>query len=81
MCDHQFEYIGVRYRDGKWPLPGTGATQRYYAHVYFCNKCLETKGKQIDDNGQRWHSYQNVEFAATPGSADECCVPVRDRHS
>jgi hypothetical protein len=79
MCEHQYEYAGVRYCDSRDPMPGTGATQRYYAHVYFCTKCTETKGQPIKDDHPsgrpRWNSYGKVEFGATPGSPEECGVP------
>jgi hypothetical protein len=82
MCDHQFSYAGVRYRNGNTSLPGSGATRRYYAHVYFCTKCTETRGEQIEDQGAygrpNWNSYQKIEFGATPGSAKECGVPLED---
>lgn len=78
MCDHQFAYAGVRYRNGTTPLPGTGATRRYYAHVYFCTKCVETCGEPIDPDRQYWNSYMKLEFSATPGTAKECGVPLED---
>lgn len=78
-CAHSYSYVGVRYRDGMRPRPGTGATRRYYAHVYFCTKCTATRGQAIEDNYDHWNSYQKVDFGAVPGSADECCVPARDR--
>lgn len=85
MCDHQFAYAGIRYCDGNRPMPGTGARQRYYAHVYFCTKCTETKGDPITDPGlvqsgrPFWNSYGKAEFGATPGKYDECGVPKQDR--
>lgn len=82
-CDHKFEYAGVRYCDGTWPLAGGSARQRYYAHVYFCSKCTETKGEKIDDAGScgrpRFDTFQKLEFGAVPGSPDQCGVPQRDR--
>lgn len=83
MCEHQFAYAGVRYRDGRSPLPGSGATRRYYAHVYFCTKCTETRGEPIEDGGYhpRWNSYQKVEFGASPGNAKECGIPLYDARS
>lgn len=82
-CEHEFSYAGVRYCDGSWPLPGGSARQRYYAHVYFCSKCTETKGEPIDDTGSygrpRFDTFQKLEFGAVPGSPDQCGVPQRDR--
>jgi hypothetical protein len=82
-CDHRFEYAGVRYCDGTWALPGGSARQRYYAHVYFCSKCTETKSEPISDAGcfgrPRWDTFQKLEFGAVPGSPDQCGVPQRDR--
>lgn len=84
MCDHKFGYAGVRYCNGSRSMPGTGATQRYYAHVYFCEKCTEEIGKPIPDpcrDGRAvWNSYQKVDFGASPGSPEVCGVPNHDRH-
>jgi hypothetical protein len=83
MCDHQFAYAGIRYCDGKRPLPGTGARQRYYAHVYFCAKCTETKGDPIPDpspDGRPyWNSYSKPHSNAVPGKPVECGVPKYDQ--
>lgn len=79
MCEHDYEYAGVRYCHGYQNRPGSGATNRYYAHVYFCRKCTETKGEPIEDRERRWNSYQKVDFAATPGTPDQCGVPKHDR--
>lgn len=76
MCDHQFAYAGVRYAHGSNNRPGSGAKQRYYAHVYYCTKCTETRGEPITGD---WNSYQKLEFNATPGNADQCGVPKHDR--
>lgn len=76
MCEHKFTYAGVRFAHGANPRPGSGAVNRYYAHVYFCEKCLEKKSepiKGIDDC-----SYFDIQFGATPGTKDEC-VPEYDR--
>jgi hypothetical protein len=82
-CDHRFAYAGVRYHDGKQSLPGTGATQRYYAHVYYCDRCTTRRGEPIADpmhNGRpAYSSYDKVHWNATPGSADDCGVPRHDR--
>jgi hypothetical protein len=75
-CDHKFVYAGLRYRDGKRSLPGTGATRRYYAHVYFCEKCLTTKGKSVETTA---NSYLPPIAGAVIGTAEECCVDKRDR--
>jgi len=82
MCDHEFAYAGVRYHDGKWSIPGGGACQRYYGHVYFCTKCTETRGEPIADEGRgrpQWNTYMKPSFDATPGTAEQCGVPERDR--
>jgi hypothetical protein len=79
MCDHDFSYIGVRYSQGWNNRPGSGATNRYYAHVYMCRKCTDLKGEPIEDRHQSWNSYQDILFGATPGSAEVCGVPQYDR--
>jgi hypothetical protein len=81
-CEHNFTYAGVRYCHGHRTLPGSGATRRYYAHVYFCSKCTETRGEPIEDpcpNDPVWSSYSNIQFNATPGTADQCGVSKYDR--
>lgn len=84
MCDHQFSYAGVRYCDGTHSLPGGGAKRRYYAHVYFCTKCTQTKGDPIEDPGYRegrgcyWNSYSKPHSNAVPGKPSECGVPLED---
>ena len=79
MCDHDFDYAGVRFAHGKWPRPGSGAATRYYAHVYFCRKCTKTRGEPIEDRERVYHSYQKLEFGATPGTSDQCGIPIHDR--
>lgn len=75
-CEHNYGYAGMRYRDGSRSLPGSGATRRYYAHIYFCSKCACTLGRlaPVERN-----SYSKIEFNATPGTAEECHVPEHDR--
>lgn len=81
-CNHNFQYAGVRYCNGKRPLPGSGATRRYYAHVYFCANCLEMRGQSIPDPGDyyvAWTSYDEIRFEAKPGTPGECGVPLEDQ--
>ena len=78
-CEHHYGYLGVRYHDGTETLPGSGATTRYYAHVFFCNKCLRTHGNPIEDPYRTFHSYEKPRFEALPGTAEECGVPMSDR--
>lgn len=77
MCDHQFQYAGVRYAHGSENRPGSGSKTRYYAHVYFCPSCLETRGEPISGIDQS--SYEKVAFNATPGTAAQCGVPLHDQ--
>lgn len=79
MCEHNFQYAGVRYDQGVNPRPGSGATRRYYAHVYYCSKCTETKGEPIPDPHEQWNSYMDIKFGATPGTAAQCGVPAHDQ--
>jgi hypothetical protein len=76
-CDHKFVYSGVRYAEGSEPLPGTGAVARYYAHVYFCERCLQERGQPI--RGPHNSSYFSVQHNATPGDPDTVGVPEYDR--
>lgn len=63
--EHDFEYQGVQYAHGHGNRPGSGAVSRYYAHVYFCRRCLEKRYERIkvDDC-----SYYDVKFGASMGS-------------
>lgn len=74
---HAFVYQGVQYADGDNHLPGTGATQRYYAHVYFCTSCLEKRYEKIQGHDDEC-SYFKVLFNAVPGDR-EALVPEYDR--
>ena len=47
-CDHSFRHMGLQYADGVNPLPGSGARRRYYAHVFFCERCLEKRAERIE---------------------------------
>lgn len=73
--DHKFQYAGLRFAHGSNPRPGSGSVTRYYAQVYFCEKCLTTMGTPV------WQtdSYSKIEGGATPGTPDECGVPLEDR--
>lgn len=75
--DHDFEYLGVRYADGAYPLPGSGARRRYYADTYFCKRCLEKRGEPM--RGLDECTYQSIRFGALPGSDDLVGVPRHDR--
>lgn len=76
--EHKFVYAGLRYfDDDRDHLPGTGAKPRYYAHVYFCEKCLAKRSESI--NLGRQTSYSAPHAGATPGSREECCAPERLR--
>lgn len=71
-CEHSYQYAGVRFADGSHPLPGTGATRRFYAHVYFCTKCTSTRGEPIPDKYGNNNSYQPLKYNATPGTLEVC---------
>jgi hypothetical protein len=63
MCEHKFVFGGVKYEDGHYPLPGSGARSRQYFDFYFCEKCLEKKYEKLpfEDN-----TYSKVQFSASP---------------
>ena len=74
-CDHQYTYGGMRFCDGAWAIPGSGARHRYYAHVYYCTKCTECKGQPA----AKWTTYDKIQFEATPGTPSQCGVPLEDQ--
>lgn len=75
--EHKLVYAGVRYAEGAWNIPGGGARRRYYAHVYFCERCAEERGRPIA--GIEDNSYFLPRFGATPGDPDVVGVPESDR--
>jgi hypothetical protein len=75
-CEHKYVYQGVRYCAGETNRPGSSACNLYYAHVYFCEKCLSTQGQPIPGD---YNTYSDIKFNATPGTLDQCGVPVWDR--
>jgi hypothetical protein len=77
-CRHEFLYAGMRYCDGANAIPGGGARRRYYAHVFFCKNCTETKGEPLTDHPP-WNTYAKILFNATPGTPDQCGIPLEDR--
>lgn len=77
MCEHKFTYEGIRYAHGAYNRPGGGAKNRYYSRIYFCEKCLEIKSQPI--SGIDENSYQPIQFNATPGTKQECGVPLEDQ--
>ena len=81
MCDHRYVYQGVGYCDGKWSLPGGGACTRYYAHLYFCERCLDLRGQPFIEKlkPSRHTTYHKVEFGATPVAAGIVGVPMEDQ--
>jgi hypothetical protein len=76
-CEHKFTYGGMRFCDGARSKPGGSARRRYYAHVYFCEKCLERRSEKVDLPHE--DTFQPLHFGATPGSPDDCGVPREDR--
>ncbi len=62
-CEHKRVYRGLSYTHGDQTIPGGSASRRYYAHVYFCERC-----------GQKWYetvssdetSYSPLVSTATP---------------
>ena len=73
---HRYAYAGIRYADGTNPLPGSGARARYYAHIYFCERCMDHLTERIV--GVEDNTYGKVQFGATPGDA-KLIVPEHDR--
>lgn len=78
MCDHDYEYQGLRWANGHNPLPGTGATRRYFSHFYYCRKCLDKKYESAPEiNGET--SYWKTEVPnASQGPVNEI-VPEHDK--
>ena len=75
-CEHKYTYMGLQYAHGVRNRPGSGAKQRYYAHVFFCEKCLAKRADRVDYGDD--NSYANVKDGATRGDV-ELIVPDWDR--
>lgn len=62
MCDHDWEYEGVRFKIGH-QLSGSSARSRAYYDSYFCKKCLEHKYIPLNE----WdNTFYTVRFNARP---------------
>lgn len=64
MCDHKYVHMGLQYADGANNITGSGAKMRYYAHVFFCERCLDQRAEHLDI---RDTSYQKPRDGAVPG--------------
>lgn len=62
-CEHKYEYQGLVYEVGDWPMPGTGAHEVLYEHAYYCSRCL---AMVYQPTGERHDSYQKIRHGATP---------------
>lgn len=82
-CEHRYAYAGVRYRDSRNPLPGTGACRRLYGHVYFYERCRERKTDMIDDPSYggrpEYTTYEKPRWGATPAGPGEVPLPAHER--
>lgn len=66
LNEHNWQYVGVRYRLGH-RIAGSSAREVEYFDCYFCTRCRRreyTKLKLVHD------SYQSVQHEATPMEAD-----------
>jgi hypothetical protein len=67
LCDHNFAYGGVKYRDIQ-QLPGTGAKRRLYFDWFYCTKCLCNTFVKINYEAS---SFQPLLFNATPAALED----------
>lgn len=77
MCDHSYQYMGLQYADGANPLPGSGAVRRYYAHVFYCDKCLDMRAERVDGY-EHENSYCKPRDGAVGGDR-KLIAPSHDR--
>ena len=68
--EHKFTADGIRFFHADRSMPGTGARQRTYFRVYFCEKCLEVRAKRIPRSRDD-HSYTQVKYEASPATSEE----------
>ena len=64
-CEHDFTYQGLIACNGDNLRPGSGAVNRYYAHVYFCRRCLQKRYENVPGD---FNSYEKLENGAVLGS-------------
>ena len=76
-CEHKYKHLGLQYADGDFALPGSSAVTRYYAHVFFCSKCLSYEYHPVEER-ERDRSYSKIREGATLGDARNI-VPSYDR--
>lgn len=76
-CEHKFVYMGLQYAHGANPRAGTGAVNRYYAHVFFCEKCCVRRAERIEEQ-QPQNSYEKVRDGAIMGDP-KLIAPAWDR--
>lgn len=62
-CEHRFVYAGVKYKDSRYPRPGSGAHDRYYYDHYYCDRCIEHCYEQLPTISS---TYEPPLFNATP---------------
>lgn len=77
--EHKFVAGGTVFSDGANPLPGSGATRRYYGTMFFCESCLH---RQVESLGSLDESsYSTIRFGARPATENErqLLVPDYDR--
>lgn len=75
-CEHKFVYMGLQYEHGRNNRPGSGSKQRYYAQVFFCEKCLANRAQRVEYGDDC--SYFDVRDGATRGDR-KLIVPDYDR--
>lgn len=73
-CEHKYVHMGLQYADGANKLPGSGAVRRYYAHVFFCERCLAKRADRVETEA---HNYQKVLSGSVPGDRS-VIVPAHD---
>lgn len=68
-CKHKIVYGGIKYRNSKINIPGSGAVRRHYFYWFFCEKgCGFKLFEKLDFQNS---SYDNVAFGATPVSSSD----------
>lgn len=76
LCaEHDYQYMGLQYAHGNNSLPGSGAKRRYYAHVFYCRKCLHHSANTLNEYD---NSYNKVRDGAVLGEK-KLIVPLDDQ--
>ncbi len=51
---HEYRFAQLVYSFNEWPIPGSGARERYLEDKFTCSKCLHTRYANKRTNGNSY---------------------------